>query len=88
MKNIKLKKQDETPQLGTDTVNSSVIRPPLGLMPLGLTPKKYFEKRVKVQRYNEVCGAIVRYYEAGLKINIQWIEEYNELVDCIGKHDH
>ena len=27
-------------------------------------------------------GAIARYYDAGMKINIEWIEEYNELVSA------
>lgn len=36
-----------------------------------------------------MCGAIARYYNAGLKVNIEWVEEYNELVECVGKHyDH
>ena len=71
----------ETAQLGIGAISGSAIRPPLGL-----TPKKFHDERVKVERFNEVCGAIVRYYDAGLKINIEWIEEYNELVESIGKH--
>ena len=59
----------------------SIIRPPLGLI-----PKNIHYKRVKVERFNEVCGAIARYYDAGMKINIEWIEEYNELIDSVGKH--
>lgn len=68
----------ETAQLGIGAVSG---RPPLGLI-----PKKFHDERVKIERFNEVCGAIARYYDAGLKINIEWIEEYNELVDCVGKH--
>ncbi len=64
-------------------VSGSAVEPPLGLM-----PKKFHDERVKVERFNEVCGAIARYYDAGLKINIEWIEEYNELVECVGKHYH
>ncbi len=56
-------------------VSGSAIRPPLGLI-----PKKFHDERVKVERFKEVCGAIARYYDAGMKINIEWIEEYNELV--------
>ena len=41
------------------------IRPPLGLI-----PKKFHDERVKVERFNEVCGVIARYYNAGKKINI------------------
>lgn len=71
----------ETAQLGIAAVSGSAIRPPLGLI-----PKKFHYERVKVERFNEVCGAIARYYDAGMKINIEWIEEYNELVECVGKH--
>ena len=60
-------------------VSGSAIRPPLGLI-----PKKFHDERVKLERFNEVCGAIARYYDAGLKINIEWIEEYNELVESVG----
>ena len=68
-------------QLNIGAVSDSAIKPPLGLI-----PKKFHDKRVKVERLNEVCGAIARYYDAGMKINIEWIEEYNELVECVGKH--
>ena len=54
--------------------------------PLGLIPKKFHDKRVKAERFNEVCGAIARYYDAGMKIDIEWIQEYNELVESLGKH--
>ena len=45
--------------------------------PIGLRPKRVSDK----ERLNEVRGAIVRYYDAELKIPIEWIEEYNELID-------
>jgi hypothetical protein len=54
---------------------------------LGLIPKRFYDQRVKVERFNEVCGAIARYYDARLKIKIEWIEEYNELVDFINKSE-
>ena len=41
-------------------VSGSAIKPPLGLI-----PKKFHDERVKVERFNEVCGAIARYYDAG-----------------------
>lgn len=44
--------------------------------PLGLMPKKYYEE----QRFYEVCSVIARYYEAGLEIRIEWVEEYNEFI--------
>jgi len=51
-----------------------------GEPPLGLIPKRFYEERKRVERFNQVCGAISRYYNAGLKINIEWVEEYNDLV--------
>jgi hypothetical protein len=51
--------------------------------PLGLIPKRIHDKNVKIERYNDVCSAIARYYHARLKINIEWIEEYNDLVDYL-----
>ncbi len=48
--------------------------------PLGLIPREFHEEQVKRERFNEVCGAINRYYTAGREINIEWVEEYNELV--------
>lgn len=77
----KSKNLEQTPPFCKNDVSGSAIRPPLGLI-----PKKFHEERVKVERFNEVCGAIARYYYAGLKINIEWIEEYNELVESVGKH--
>jgi hypothetical protein len=48
--------------------------------PLGLIPKKYYYQKIKEARFIEVSKAIERYYNAGLEINIEWIEEYNELI--------
>ena len=45
--------------------------------PIGLKPK--FVNRL--ERLQEVRGAIVRYYDASMKIPVKWIEEYNELID-------
>ncbi len=55
-------------------ISDSAIKPPLGLKPKWINQK---------ERFNEVCGAISRYYEAGLKIPIEWVVEYNELVVII-----
>jgi hypothetical protein len=49
-----------------------VMKPPLGLIP------KFV---VRLERLNEVREAIVRYYDAELKIPIEWVEEYNELIE-------
>ena len=53
--------------------------------PIGLIPKEVYQKRIKINRFNDVREAILRYYNAGLEINTQWIEEYNELLDSINK---
>jgi hypothetical protein len=63
-------------------INDNSTKPPLGLI-----PKRFHDQRVKVERFNEVCGAIARYYDARLKIKIEWIEEYNELVDYMNKSE-
>ena len=62
-------------------IGGSVIKPPLGLV-----PKRFHDERVNAERFNQVCGAISRYYNAGMKINIEWIEEYNDLVEIVGKY--
>ncbi len=58
----------------TDMTGNKHIKPPLGLM-----PKRLHEERVKKKRFLDVCGAINRYDDAGLKINPEWIKEYNDL---------
>ena len=59
-------------QCAIHDVSNSAVRPPLGLVPKWVRQK---------ERYYEVCGAIARYYDAGKKIPIEWVEEYNELVE-------
>lgn len=51
--------------------------------PLGLSPKRFHDESTRVKRFNEILSAIARYLEAGLKINIEWIDEYNELCDSV-----
>ena len=65
----------------TDSQYDNFIRDNSTKPPLGLIPKIHHDNLVKVERFNEVCGAIARYYDARLMIKIEWIEEYNELVD-------
>lgn len=45
--------------------------------PLGVKPRFIHEE----MREQELADAIVRYKEAGLKIAIEWVKEYNELVE-------
>jgi hypothetical protein len=80
MKKVENLNNQKTAQLGIGAVSSNAIKPPLGLI-----PKRFHDEWVKVKRFNKVRGAIARYFDAGLKINIEWIEEYNELVECVGK---
>lgn len=76
------KKQQKTEaQFALKNDRGSAIKPPLGLM-----PKVIHERNTKIERLNAVCGAIARYYDAGMKIKIEWIEEYNELIECVGEH--
>jgi hypothetical protein len=56
----------------------AILKPPMGLI-----PKKIHDEQVKAKRFNEVCIAMVGYYRAGLKINMEWVEEYNELVETV-----
>lgn len=52
--------------------NKQIVKPPLGLKP------KFVNR---LERLNEIRGAIVRYYDAEMQIPIEWIEEYNELIE-------
>lgn len=54
--------------------DGSAIKPPLGLM-----PKKVHDQK----RFTDVRDAIARYCEAGLEINIEWIIEYNQLIQSL-----
>ncbi len=53
------------------TVEKTEKKPPIGLVP------KFIRQE---QRLKEVKEAINRYFEAGLEIPTEWIEEYNELI--------
>lgn len=62
------------------TIKGSEIKPPLGLK-----PKQLHYETVRIERFKEVCGAITRYANTGMEINIEWIKEYNELIQSIRK---
>ncbi len=51
--------------------------------PIGVCPKDIWERNNKVKRLNDIREAIARYYDAGLKIKVEWIEEYNELIESL-----
>ena len=44
--------------------------------PIGIKPKYIWEQ----ERFDDIFRAISEYYNAGLKIPVEWIEEYNELI--------
>lgn len=47
--------------------------------PIGIVPQFIFERQVKTTRYNDICAAIVRYQNAGIQVNDEWIKELDEL---------
>ena len=49
--------------------------------PLGIIPKNMWKK----QRLKELRDAIDRYLEANQRVPVEWIEEYNELLEDIRK---
>ena len=68
-------------------------------MPLGLLPRKIYEDilndnivlnggmsldNAKKQRLCDIQNAILRYANAKLNIDLDWIIEYNELLKCFG----
>jgi hypothetical protein len=61
-------------------MNKDYKKPPLGLM-----PKHIFEHNNNIKRFEDVCDAISRYYNESRKIPIEWISEYNELIDKLNK---
>jgi hypothetical protein len=50
-------------------------------LPLGIIPKRIW----KEQRLRELRDVIDRYLEANQRVPIEWIEEYNELLEDIRK---
>lgn len=49
--------------------------------PLGIIPKKIW----KEQRLGDLRDAIDRYLEANQRVPVEWIEEYNELLEDVIK---
>lgn len=44
--------------------------------PIGIIPKKIWIE----QRINEIRRAVNEYINAGMRVNVEWIEEYNQLL--------
>lgn len=61
----------------TKKINSENKQSP----PVGLKPK--FINRL--ERLNYVKGEMTRYFNSGLEVPIEWVEEYNELINEIKK---
>jgi hypothetical protein len=55
--------------------------------PMGLTPRRIWEMQTERARVNEISDAIIRYLNAGMKINPEWIEEINELLEKVERED-
>lgn len=53
----------------------------------GVLPKKLFWEFTTRDRFKDVCGAIERAFDAGEKIRIEWVEEYNELIDKLKEYE-
>ena len=72
--------ENETPTSGKapeEVVNHfNELKPPIGII-----PKNIFERNTKVNRRYDLQSAIYRYLHKGLKINLEWVEEYNDLTD-------
>lgn len=51
--------------------------------PIGLIPKKIVDER----RMKEVVRAIASYFDQGLKIPLEWISEYNELLEKLDTYE-
>ena len=41
---------------------------------------RVYSIKVTRKRFNDICEAIVRYYNTNWPIPIEWIEEYNDLI--------
>lgn len=45
--------------------------------PIGIEPKYVHDKK----RLMELCCAITRYLQAGFAVPLEWVEEYNQLLE-------
>ena len=52
------------------------VKPPLGIIPKNIW---------KQQRMEDIREAVDRYLDANLRVPIEWIEEYNELLEDVIK---
>ena len=50
-------------------------------VPIGIQPRWVYEEA----RKHEITSAISRYIEADVPIPIEWVEEYNSIIDYLVK---
>lgn len=50
---------------------------------IGVKPRYIAERDYKIARLNEISNVIKTFYEKGLPLQIEWIEEYNELIEFV-----
>jgi len=60
-----------------DATDSKAEKPPLGLMPASL----FYEDRA-----NQIIEAMNRYIQAGKAIPLEWVKEYNAIVEEKSNH--
>lgn len=49
--------------------------------PIEMQSKASYTQAVNEERFNEVCGAIARYWDQRLPIPLDWVQEYNDLLE-------
>jgi len=49
--------------------------------PLGLIPKDVFFRDLKIERLEQIKKVVSNYMISNNRIKLEWIEEYNELLD-------
>jgi hypothetical protein len=64
----------------------STKKPPLGLVPRNILYSSndiIYYRTTDIERFDDVCAAIIRYVNAKLSVPKEWYEEYNYLLQKI-----
>jgi hypothetical protein len=56
--------------------------------PLGLMPKKLFYEKIQQERFEQLCRVLAKHFNSSKKIKVEWIEEYNELIENVNKKEN
>lgn len=56
--------------------------------PLGLIPADVFYRDKKIERFHDIVYTITNYMNANKSINLDWIKEYNELLQELSIYLH